>query len=185
MSTDDETPPTADDVQRAIVEPVHLAPYDPAWPARFAAARQQLLDRFAADLPTIEHIGSTAVPGLSAKPVIDLLAAVPSMAAADAVLPRLCGAGWLTSAAYNATLPARRWLMRQAGGHRTHHLHLVVAGSPEWLDPIRFRDRLRADPALAAAYVGLKRQSVDRLGHDRDAYTNSKTAFVARALAGG
>ena len=184
MADAEETqPPTADDVQRAMVEPVHLVPYDPAWPARFAAAREQLLAAFAADLSAVEHIGSTAVPGLSAKPVIDLLAAVPSVAAADALLPRLCDAGWLTSAAYNATLPARRWLMRQAGGHRTHHLHLVVAGSPEWLDPIRFRDRLRADPALAADYVALKRRSVDRLGHDREAYTSSKTAFVARALA--
>ena len=64
--------------------------------------------------------------------------------------------------------------MRQAGGRRTHHLHVVVGGSPEWVDPIRFRDRLRADPALAAAYVALKRSSARQLGTDRDAYTAGK-----------
>jgi len=171
-----------DELQRAIHEPVHLVPYDPAWPARFEDERRRL-SAVLGDA-AIEHVGSTAVTGLAAKPVIDVLAAVASMAAADAALPALVAAGYHTSAEFNATLVTRRWLMRQAGGHRTHRLHLVVAGSAEWHDPIRFRDRLRADPALAAAYAELKRSAADEHRGDREAYTRAKGAFVAGASAG-
>ncbi len=173
------TAPAADDLDRATHEPVHLVPYDPAWPAAFAAERHRLAAHLSGP---VEHVGSTAVPGLSAKPVIDLLAAVDSMADADAVLPALCAAGYHTSAEFNAVLGTRRWLMRQSGGHRTHHLHLVVAGSADWADTVRFRDRLRGDPALAAAYLALKTSAAASLGADREAYTRAKGAFVAAAL---
>jgi len=82
----------------------------------------------------IEHVGSTAVPGLPAKPVVDLMATVDSMALADRLIPRLLENGYVTSAEFNATLGDRRWLMRHADGHRTHHLHLVLPDSSAWRD---------------------------------------------------
>ena len=173
------------DLHAAIAEAVHLSPYDAGWPARFERERERLLRAFPAELIAVEHIGSTSVSGLEAKAVIDLLAAVPSMALADALLPALCDAGYHTSAEHNAALVTRRWLMRHSRGRRTHHLHLVVAGSPEWSDPIRFRDRMRAEPALAATYAELKRTWAAQWSADREAYTRSKGQFVERVLRGG
>lgn len=170
-----------DDVSRAIAQPVALAAYDPAWPAAFEAERARLMsllpDRFVA----IEHIGSTAVPGLVAKPLIDLLAGVPTMADAIAVNEVMDRIGYTTSPAMNASLATRQWFMRQFGGQRTHHLHVVVHDSVEWTKRIAFRDRLRAEPELRAGYLALKEDLARRFGDDRDSYTEGKNAFITAA----
>ena len=174
-------------LQAAIDEEVSLQPSDPRWPALFAAERDRLLSlapRLPARLVEIQHIGSTAVPGLPAKPVIDMLAGVESMAAAEALLAPLCANGYTTSAEFNASLNDRKWLMRWAGGHRTHHLHIAVHGGEVWAERLRFRDALRADPGLAARYAALKAELAAKHPHDREAYTDSKAAFVRAASAG-
>lgn len=165
-------------LQAAIHEEVTLRAYDPRWPGLFEAERERLLSLFPDDFITIEHIGSTAVPGLVAKPVIDILAGVASMAAARALVGPLCAEGYTASAEFNATLVDRQWLMRWAGGHRTHHLHLVVHGGELWTQRLRFRDALRADAALAARYAALKADLAARYPSDREAYTEGKAAFV-------
>lgn len=168
----------------AIYEEVTLQKYDPRWPGLFAAERGRLLSlapQLPARLVDIQHIGSTAVPGLAAKPVIDMLAGVESMAAAEALLAPLCANGYTTSAEFNASLSDRKWLMRWADGHRTHHLHLVVHGGEVWAQRLRFRDALRADSALAARYAALKAELAAKHPHDREAYTEAKAAFVRTA----
>lgn len=102
----------------------------------------------------------------------------------DAPLPVLTTAGdYECPAAYNATLEGRRWLCRPSAAHRTHHLHLVE--DPALLQRhLRFRDALRAQPALAAEYAALKRDLATRFTGDREAYTAAKSAFVARVLQG-
>lgn len=174
-------------LQAAIDEDVALHAHDDAWPALFAAERARLLALFAGSLIAIEHIGSTAVPGLAAKPVIDMLAGVASMAVARSLAGPLCASGYATSQEFNATLTERQWFMRWAKGHRTHHLHLVVMGSQPWVERLLFRDALRADPALAAQYGALKTRLAARHQGDREAYTEAKAAFVQAALqaAGG
>lgn len=172
-----------DSLEQAILERVQLVPYDLQWPVRFEQEKRRLRG-LCPELEEIEHIGSTAVPGLAAKPVIDLLAAVASMAVADALIPRLCENGYVTSAEFNATLRDRRWLMRHAEGRRTHHLHLVLPGSDAWHSTLQFRDLLRSKPALAEAYVRLKQSLVEQMGADREAYTAAKGEFVRRAIAG-
>jgi GrpB-like predicted nucleotidyltransferase (UPF0157 family) len=132
----------------AIYEEVRLCPYDPQWPHLFQAERARLMEKFPGAFRDIEHIGSTAVPGLQAKPVIDILAGVESMAFADEMVNAICLAGYTTSAAFNATLSGRRWVMRSKNGSRTHHLHVVVHGESEWLERLRFRDALRSDVVL-------------------------------------
>lgn len=158
--------------------PVELAEYHPGWGQQFAAE----LDRLAPLLPgaEIHHIGSTAVPGLIAKPVIDIMALVPDL---DEPIPRLVEeGGYQFPEHYNATLTGRRWLCRPSATHRTHHLHLV--DDPAELDRrLRFRDRLRANADLATEYAELKRALTSRHRGDREAYTAAKSAFVARALA--
>lgn len=168
---------------RAISEEVHISAHDPRWAAQFAAERQRLMDVLPGRFAAIEHVGSTAVPGLAAKPVIDILAGVGSLSEADALLGPLCANGYETSAEYNATLPDRRWLMRHALGRRTHRLHIVVFGGELWAQWLSFRDVLRADASIAARYERLKHDLASHHRHDREAYTSAKRAFIDDVLA--
>lgn len=171
----------SDALQRAIDEEVRLVDYDVAWPARFAAERERLLGLFPDRLLEIEHFGSTAVPGMPAKPIIDVLAGVKSMAVATALSEPIIEAGYTTSA-INAVFPDRHWFMRVHDGRRTHHLHLVELGGTAWRDRLRFRDCLRTEPALAARYAALKAELAEVHRHDREAYTEAKGAFIASVL---
>ena len=166
----------------AINERVALVPYDPAWPGQFEAERNRLLDAFPGAFLAIEHFGSTAVPGLRAKPIIDMLAGVGSMTRADALLDPLCDALYTTSPAFNAGLEGRRWLMRFRHGRRTHHLHLVVHGSLQWRRRIVFRDALRADPEVAREYQELKERLAREYRDRREAYAAAKDDFIDRVL---
>ncbi|AEG92276.1 hypothetical protein Rta_11900 [Ramlibacter tataouinensis TTB310] len=132
----------------------------------------------------IQHIGSTAVPGLPAKPIIDILAGVRSMAEAESLAERICRSGYTTSAEFNASLHDRRWFMRWADGRRTHHLHVVVHDSQAWRERVDFRDALRSRPELASRYAALKSQLALRHATDREAYTEAKSEFVRSVLAG-
>jgi GrpB-like predicted nucleotidyltransferase (UPF0157 family) len=153
--------------------PVQVVDYDPAWPASFEAEHRRLAPLLGdAD---IHHIGSTAVPGLAAKPVIDMMALMPDI---DAPIHMLVErVGYQFPRAYNATLSHRRFLCYPTASHRTHHLHLV--DEQHELDRcLCFRDRLRADPVLAREYAMLKRRLASRFADDREAYTNAKRQFV-------
>jgi GrpB-like predicted nucleotidyltransferase (UPF0157 family) len=126
---------------------ITLEPPNPAWVQRFEEEKTRLLVASPASFRGLEHFGSTVVPGLVAKPIIDILGGAGSMGAADALLDLLDALGWDTSPEFNATLPNRRFLLRWLGGVRTHHLHLVIYGSEAWHKPLRFRDCLRAPRA--------------------------------------
>lgn len=169
--------------EKAAREPVRLAPYDGNWPAFFAAERARLVSLFAADLRALEHIGSTAVLGMPAKPIIDLLAGVESMVVADRLFEQVLLHGYTTSRAFNEMLPDRRWFMRSLNGQRTHHLHLVVFESPTWYRHLLFRDRLRSNATLAQSYARLKSELAARFEHDREAYTDAKSEFISSVLA--
>jgi GrpB-like predicted nucleotidyltransferase (UPF0157 family) len=158
--------------------PIEIVEYDPAWPARFASERERLLPLLAA--AEIHHIGSTAVPGMAAKPVIDLMALVPEL---DAPIVALVGrGGYQYPAAFNAALRHRRWLCRPTAAHRTHHLHLVDEPA-ELARHLHFRDRLRASATLRDEYARLKRGLAERTRDDREAYSAGKSAFIKRVEA--
>ncbi len=157
---------------------VEIAPYDPGWPAKFAAEVARL-ERL---LPEVawHHIGSTAVPGLPGKPIVDIMAAVPDL---DAPVPVLVDrAGYRYPEAYNTALPGRRWLCRPSMSERSFHLHLV-ADPADLARRLRFRDALRADAGLAAAYAELKRGLAVRFRDDREAYGAAKSEFIERVEA--
>ncbi|MGR2738057.1 GrpB family protein [Billgrantia sp. Q4P2] len=168
----------AQSLQRAIDEPVRLVDYDPVWPARFDAERTRLLERFPDDLLDVQHIGSTAIPGMPAKPIIDIMAGVASMAMADALFDPILDHGYVTSIEFNASLSDRRWFMRHANGQRTHHLHVVVHDGELWHQRLAFRDALRADPTQATRYAALKHELASRHQADREAYTQAKGDFI-------
>jgi len=172
----------SDSLHAAIHEEIRLRPYDPQWPVAFEAERQRLLSILPDAFIAVEHIGSTAVAGLAAKPVVDILAGVASMAVADALSEPLLADGYTTSTAFNAALTDRRWFMRWADGRRTHHLHVVVHESAAWHERVRFRDALRSRPATAAGYAALKERLAREHPTDREAYTDAKSAFVRAVL---
>ena len=161
---------------RGDAPPVEIVSYDPAWPARYEAERRRL----AGMLPgaEIEHFGSTAVPGLGAKPVIDVIALVDDL---DRPIPVLIErGGYSFPAGYNAGLERRRWLCRPSAAVRDFHLTLTDDSS-EFERRLRFRDALRADGALAREYESLKRSLAERFRDDREAYTAAKAEFIASA----
>lgn len=172
----------AESLCRAIHEEVALVPYDPGWPAMFEDERDRLFHLFPGEFLAIEHFGSTAVPGLSAKPVIDILAGVGSMSDADALMEPLCHSKYTTSMEFNASLVGRRWLMRWAEGRRTHHLHLMVYGSEEWDRRLAFRNMLQANVELARRYEKNKQLWANKFRADREAYTEAKSDFIRKAL---
>ncbi len=159
---------------------IYLAPHDLEWTRLFAEEREQLQHVLSPWLRgPIEHVGSTAVPGLVAKPVIDIMAAVGTLEESRDAIVALQSLNYL-DAPYREDV--EHWFCKPRPSFRTHHLHLVPHGSPTWMAVIAFRDRLREAPAVANAYADLKVQLAASFRHDREAYTAGKGAFVARVL---
>lgn len=163
---------------------VRLVDADAGWPAQFDAAARALHGAFAGAACWTEHIGSTAVPGLCAKPVLDLLLGAAQLADIDARREALTALGYRYRPEHEAQLPERRYFTRDAGPAQLRvHLHAVVRGSAFWRDQLAFRDALRADAALAARYAALKRELAVRHAGDKPAYTEAKGPFVRAVLA--
>jgi len=160
--------------------PIEIAEYDPNWPACYVAERERL----AALLPgvVIHHIGSTAVPKLAAKPIIDMMALVEDLEASVATVQRM--AGYRLPARFNRKLLHRRFLCYPNTSYRTHHLHLV--NDREDLDRcLRFRELLRRSEKLASDYAALKRELAARFKENRMKYTEAKSSFIENAQKGG
>jgi GrpB-like predicted nucleotidyltransferase (UPF0157 family) len=153
---------------------VELVPYDPLWPREFEAEAARI-ERACDELPLrLEHIGSTAIPGLSAKPIIDMLAGVPPRADRAPYIAALRGIGYEHRG--NNGIRGRDYFVR--GTPRSHHVHLASWSSALWRESLAFRDRLRANPALAREYDALKRQLALTFADDRRAYTEAKGPFI-------
>ena len=161
---------------------LRLVAYDPAWPARFAEEAARLRASLGAGVTAIEHVSSTAVPGLAGKPVLDLAVAVPGEREADACVRPLQALGYAYRGPHGDD-PRRRYYVRDVGGLRVAQLHLYVLPARGWDDKLAFRDALRADPALAAAYAAEKRRVADAVTWDKGAYAVAKGPFVERVLA--
>jgi GrpB-like predicted nucleotidyltransferase (UPF0157 family) len=161
---------------------VHLAPADPAWAAAFAAERERLWAALRGLAAVVEHVGSTAVPGLPAKPILDLLIGRPAGSEVAAYVAALEAAGYRYRGEHG--IPGRHYFVRDASDkRRTHHIHLVEHDGELWRSHLAFRDYLRRVPARAAAYAALKQELAERHRNDRAAYTAGKSAFIAETLA--
>jgi len=156
---------------------IEIVDYDPRWPDLFRAYRVDLAAALGPSALRIDHVGSTAVPGLAAKPVIDIQVAVPDQDDLDS---------------YQATLEATGlrlhylepgWSMFQPTGERTRHVHVTTAGSPREREQRLFVAYLRTFPERRDGYAALKRELAARFRDDRDGYTMAKSAFVAVTLA--
>jgi GrpB-like predicted nucleotidyltransferase (UPF0157 family) len=161
-------------------EAIRLVPPDPEWPVRFEEERAEL-EKVIGEwvVGGIYHVGSTAVPGLEAKPIIDILAGVRDLDEARACFEPLAELEYL----YAPYLPEQmHWFCKPDPAHRTHHLHLVPIDSQRYRDELAFRDQLRADSELADRYAALKRELAQAHPNDREAYTDGKSTFISRCL---
>jgi GrpB-like predicted nucleotidyltransferase (UPF0157 family) len=159
-----------------LEEPILLKPYNPAWPDMFEQERAQLETVLAPWLAgPIEHIGSTAVPGLGAKSIIDIMAGVGGLASSASARPAVARLGYLY---FPYRQDVMHWFCKPSPERRTHHLHLVPVGSNLWTDRLLFRDYLRNSPDAAAEYQALKTDLVVQYRLDREGYTDAKSDFV-------
>jgi GrpB-like predicted nucleotidyltransferase (UPF0157 family) len=159
---------------------VRVVPYSTAWPALYAAEAARLASvlESAGVAVRLEHTGSTSIPGLGAKPIVDILAGLEREDDRGAAIIALRGAEYVHRG--EQEIPGRDFFRR--GNPRQYHVHLTRVGSAFWRDHLAFRDWLRAHPDVAAAYMALKTQLAERYPADREAYIRGKTSFVERVL---
>jgi uridine kinase len=182
---DGDTTSTPGDWPAWATAPIQLADPDPAWPRRASVLATDVAERLGSLLDgAVEHVGSTAVPGLVAKPVLDLLAPVRTLDLTPEGVARLAGAGWELVPPELDARPWRRLFVLPDGARRVAHLQLVARDHPRHVAMLRFRDELRRHPDLAAAYARLKTEAVVEHTADREAYTAAKSSFVAAVVAG-
>ena len=160
---------------------VRVVPYDPVWPDLYTAEAIRLLAELSRHGVTLllEHTGSSAVPGLASKPILDILAGRNSDDAREAIIEAVQAAGY--SYRGEQEIPGRDFFRR--GNPRQYHIHLTRVGSQFWLDHRTFRDYLRSHSDAAARYAALKLKLAATYPYDREAYIEGKTEFVHSILA--
>ncbi len=162
------------------MESVVIMDYDPQWPEQFAEIAGRVRAAFAgASLAAVEHVGSTAVPGLAAKPIIDLDIVIPSEADLPDAASRLAALGYVYEG--DNGIPGRAAFLWPPGTKR-HHLYVCASGNAELRRHLAFRDYLRANPEEVHHYGALKRELAQRFREDRRAYSDGKTEFVEAVL---
>lgn len=161
--------------------PVRVVPYDRDWPDRFAEERAHLTDLLGRASSAIHHVGSTSVPGLAAKPVIDILIETPDLSSIDDRTRDLTGRGYIAKGEHG--ISGRRYFSRPADETTPKvHLHVFEEGRDEALLHLRLRDHLRAHPAEARRYGAFKMKLAERYGEDRAAYQAAKAPFIEGLL---
>lgn len=157
---------------------IEIVDYDDRWPAQFAQLRKRLLSALAPLAVRIEHVGSTAVRGLAAKPKLDVVVVVRPDDV-QAAIDRLAAIGF----EHQGDLGVRgREALKGPDGGNAYHVYVCVENSEPLQAQLAFRDHLRARPETAAEYAALKRELAARFGADRDAYTRAKSEFIQRVL---
>ena len=171
--------------------PIRIVKYDPNWPQQFEDERTKVIETVDGRISTVIHMGSTSVPGLCAKPIVDIMAGGSGRSDAEALLPPLADLG------YNDVTEIEdndEWFYclgrapeKPGESLRYFHLHLMCEDSREWRRHVDFRNYLRLHPETAAEYCALKRSLAEWFRNKREAYTESKTRFIreieARAAA--
>lgn len=165
--------------------PVIIVGYDPGWPGLFEALRKRIAAALGEMAAAIQHVGSTAVPGLAAKPIIDIDVLLACETNLPAAIDRLASVGYLHQG--DLGIPQRE-SFRAPAGDPPHHLYVCPPSSIEFRRHVAFRDYLRAHPKDAEAYGDLKRALAERFRDNREAYNDAKGDFVreltSRALGG-
>lgn len=171
----------SEDPQLGMGDAVEIAEYDPAWPAAYERERALIAAALGDLVVALEHVGSTAVPGLGAKPIIDITVGIHRLADGEHCIRSLEALGYEYRG--DGEIPGRCYFRKLSRGERTHHLNIVEHEGDFWARHILFRDYLRQHPREAKRYYELKVRLAERFGDDRIGYTDAKTEFVESILA--
>lgn len=160
---------------------IRIVTADPAWAIAFAEERQHLHATIGQLVRDIQHVGSTSVPGLDAKPIIDIAIAVASPGVIAPCRPSLLALGYLDRGDGGSD-GGYLFVKESRPEVRTHHLHIVTLDDPQWANYLLFRERLRTDDALRDEYATLKRTLQASFAHNRRGYTEAKAPFIRLVL---
>jgi GrpB-like predicted nucleotidyltransferase (UPF0157 family) len=156
---------------------IRVVDHDPDWVTTFEIEAERIANAVGAAAVRLHHIGSTAIPQIKAKPVIDILLEVTSLGAIDEKASLLEALGYEAKGEFG--IPGRRYFrLNDSGGTRTHQVHAFEAGAPDVRRHVAFRDYLRAHPSIADEYGALKERFANAHPHDMTAYVNGKDTFV-------
>jgi len=161
-----------------VSAPVVIVDYDPRWPALYEEEKDRIVAASGPVVLAIEHIGSTAVPGLAAKPVIDIMVGIQTLDEAPALYDPLAAIGYEYAPEFEELIPERRFFRKGPAEFRTHHLHVVEFGDDFWVRHLLFREYLRRHAEAAHNYAQLKRKLAAQYGGNRQGYTEAKTDFI-------
>ncbi|CAB4678682.1 MAG: GrpB family protein [Actinobacteria bacterium] len=171
-------------IPKWATEEIVISPYSEQWPLVAHELITELSKVFASDALAIEHIGSTSIPGLAAKPIIDIMVMMKDFNTIDhnALLLTQAHSAWHLVPPELDERPWRRFVVKVVGDHRFAHLHLVPEGQQRWEEHITFREALRADLELKARYSEVKKELAKVHRDDREAYTDGKAEFIQSVL---
>lgn len=166
-----------------MTQRVVLVPYNPKWPARFEAAKAAILEACAGIVKTVEHIGSTSIPGLAAKDIIDMMPGLERFEDGQRCVAGLEGLGYEYRGEFG--IPGRHYFVRndRETGERLEHLHMYAIGHDEWTAHLALRDYLRAHDEWRDRYEALKRELAAKYPTDVETYAEAKTEFVKQVVA--
>ncbi len=159
-----------------MVRKVEVVPYDASWPEAFRREAALVGQALGLEMVAIHHIGSTAIPGIGAKPIIDILVEVRDIERIDALNGEMARLGY--EARGELGISGRRYFVKGGDETRTHHLHIFQAGNPEVERHLTFRDYVRSHPHEARAYGRLKEELARRYPEDIEHYVEGKDGFV-------
>ena len=163
--------------------PIQIVAYDPGWQTLFEAERGSLERVFHGEPAVVEHVGSTSVPGLGAKPIVDIMLGVERLSDVEARIPQIEQLGYGYVPEYEDQLPERRYFRRPRTPPRLFHLHAVEQSSDFWKRHLLFRDYLRVHPEVARKYYELKCTLAERHRFDPvDSYTEAKSDFIESVI---
>lgn len=157
--------------------------YQNQWPSQYAQVEAELRSAISIPGMALEHIGSTAVPGLCAKLVIDIVLGVSALDQVEEEIPALVRLGFAYRPEYEKLIPDRRYFVRAEGHTPRVHLHGIILGGTLWLQHLQFRDALREDRNLMLSYATLKQRLALLHASNKAAYTHAKAPFIEQVLA--
>ncbi len=157
-----------------------VAPYNPMWPQMFEHEATKISAVFGSELISIHHIGSTSIPGMNAKPIIDIMPIVQHIDRIDALNPAMIELGYEPMGEYG--IPGRRFFRKGGEVNRSHHVHAYEVTNPEVTRHLDFRDYLIAHPIEALQYADLKKELAKKFPRDIEGYINGKDAVVKEII---
>jgi GrpB-like predicted nucleotidyltransferase (UPF0157 family) len=171
------------------MKPVSVVPYDERWPDFYERERERLEQALGDEMLAIEHMGSTSVPGLDSKPIIDIMIGVETLDRDDELVAAVEGLGYEYHPEFERILPERRFLSRHGvpelapgAAHTGYHVHIFELTDPWWGRNLRFRDYLRTHPQDARRYGTLKRELAVEMPNDRDRYQVEKSPLILELM---